>query len=97
MPGCKLQRFNAVTSNLFVIIIAFQDDTLHLFRDVLPCILAEKGSYGIYRTVNFSGEIQRLRMEHNDYAEPRYMYTEIVDGHQAKIDFNKYTGENKLN
>ena len=36
-------------------------------------------------------------MEHNDYAEPRYMYTEIVEGHQAKIDFNKYTGENKLN
>ena len=43
------------------------------------------------------GTIMKWVMEHNDYAEPRYMYTEIVDGHQAKTDFNKYTGENKLN
>lgn len=43
------------------------------------------------------GTVMRWIMDHNDYAEPRYMYTEIADGHQAKIDFNKYTGENRLN
>lgn len=41
--------------------------------------------------------VMKWIMDHNDYAEPRYMYTEIIDRHQAKIDFNKYTGESKLN
>lgn len=43
------------------------------------------------------GTVMKWIMDHNEYAEPRYMYTEIVDGHQTKINFNKYTGENELN
>lgn len=35
------------------------------------------------------GTIMKWVMEHNDYAEPRYMYTEIVEGHQVRIEFAK--------
>ena len=35
------------------------------------------------------GTIIKWVMEHNDYAEPRYMYTEIVEGHQVRIEFAK--------
>ena len=47
-------------SNLFPIFCIVQNDTLHLVGNIFSCVLFEKGSYGIYRTVNFSDEIQRL-------------------------------------
>lgn len=59
-PAVNFNAFNAIALNFFAFVVAFQDDALYLFGDVFPCALAEKGSYGIYRTINFSDEIQRL-------------------------------------
>lgn len=57
-------------SNLFPIFCIVQNDTLHLVGNIFSCVLFEKGSYGIYRTVNFSDEIQRLYIGAS--AKPRY-------------------------
>lgn len=35
------------------------------------------------------GTIMKWVMDHNDCAAPRYMYTEIIEGHQVRIDFAK--------
>ena len=70
-------------SNLFAIIIAFQDDSLYLFGDVLPCVLAEKGSYGVGGAVDLSNEIQRLRIGAS--AKPLYA---LLLGHCRKVVCN---------
>lgn len=39
------------------------------------------------------GTIMKWIMDHNDYAEMRCMYTEIVANHQVRIDFERHIAE----
>ena len=70
-------------SNLFSVFCIVQNDTLYFVGNIFSCVLFEKGSYGIYRTVNFSDELQRLRLGAS--AKPRYA---LLLGHCRKVVCN---------
>ena len=69
--------------NFFAFVVAFQDDALYLFGDVLPCALAEKCSYGVGGAVDLPNEIQRLHIGAS--AKPRYA---LLLGHRCKVVCN---------